>query len=105
MSEVTTAVAEVVGGVTEKRTVKRNPLDYKVFEVSEEEGEDGAVRFVLIEVDVAKPDKPGSSALLASLKAQIKAGDDSFNGKTLVVAGLTSLLKVKVESKRVVSFD
>ena len=89
----------------EKRTVKRTPLKYKVFEVSKEEGSDGKDRLVLIEVDVDKPDKPGSSALGRGLKAQIKAGDDSFNGKTLVVAGLTDLMTVKVESKRVVSFD
>ena len=98
MTDETTAVAE-------KRTVKRTPLAYKVFEVQEEEGPDDTILLVLTEVPMKKADKPGSSALLASLKAQIKAGDDSFNGKTLVVAGLTSILKVKVESKRVVSFD
>jgi len=91
--------------VAEKRTITRSPLDYKVFEVSTEEGSDGKDLLILIEVDVVKPDKPGSSALLRALKAQIKGGDDSFNGKTLVVAGLTEVIKVTVESKRVVTFD
>lgn len=91
--------------VAEKRTVKRTPLDYKVFEVSKEEGSDGKDLLVLIEVAVPKPGKPGSSALIRALKSQIQGGDDSFNGKTLVVAGLTDLMTVKVESKRVVSFD
>lgn len=89
---------------TEKKK-KRTPLDYRVFEVQTEEGEDGKDRLVLVEADTPKASKPGSQALLRALRQAIQDGDDSYNGRTLVVAGLSDMITIKVESKRVVSFD
>lgn len=101
MSEAT----ETNTATKEKRSVNRKPLDYRVFEVSKEEGSDGKDRLVLIEIDTPDAKKSGAQALLRALKTEIAAGDDSYNGKTLMVVGLSEEITVSVETKRVVSFD
>lgn len=100
-----TLTADVTTKAPSKRKVNRISLTYKVFEVQVEEGEDGEEdRLVLVEAATPKTEKPGSQAVLRALKAKIQEGDDSYNGKTLVVAGLGEEITVAVENKRVVKF-
>ena len=89
----------------EKRSVNRKPLDYRVFEVNKEEGEGGTERLVLVEVETPESKKSGAQALLRALRTKIADGDDSYNGKTLMVVGLSDEITVSVETKRVVSFE